>query len=90
MVRHFGSSQNDECKIDNISQSWSVISGAGEEEKVKMAMDSVENYLVDRENMLIKLLTPAFSETLLEPGYIKAYIPGIRENGGQYTHVCCC
>lgn len=81
-----GSVQNDECKIDGISQSWSVISGAGENEKTIIAMDSLDNYLVDRENMIIKLLTPAFNESTIEPGYIKAYIPGVRENGGQYTH----
>lgn len=81
-----GSHQNDECKIDNISQSWSVISGVGEEEKQRMAMESVETYLVDHENQLIRLLTPAFCYTKLEPGYIKSYLPGIRENGGQYTH----
>ena len=81
-----GSSENDECKIDGISQSWAVISGAGEQEKCILAMNSLENYLVDKENMLIKLLTPAFSKTKMEPGYIKSYIPGVRENGGQYTH----
>ncbi len=85
-----GSNQNDECKIDNISQSWSVISDVVSKEKQKIAMESVENYLVDHENMLIKLLTPAFCHTKLEPGYIKSYIPGVRENGGQYTQVCCC
>lgn len=85
-----GSKENDECKIDGISQSWAAISGAGEIEKIEKAMDSLENYLVDRENMIIKLLTPAFSKTSLEPGYIKSYIPGVRENGGQYTQVCCC
>lgn len=86
----FGSNENDECKIDGISQSWSVISGAGEHEKCITAMNSLENYLVDKENMIIKLLTPPFSKTSLEPGYIKSYIPGVRENGGQYTQVCCC
>lgn len=85
-----GSNQNDECKIDNISQSWSVISGMAKKEKQLMAMESVENHLVDHENMLIKLLTPAFCNTKMEPGYIKSYIPGVRENGGQYTQVCCC
>ena len=81
-----GSIENDECKIDGISQNWAVISGAGEEEKCKTALECVENYLVDKENLIIKLLTPAFSKTELEPGYIKSYIPGVRENGGQYTH----
>ena len=81
-----GSNENDECKIDGISQSWSVMSGAGEEEKCKIGLECVENYLVDKDNLVIKLLTPAFSKTELEPGYIKSYIPGVRENGGQYTH----
>lgn len=81
-----GSNQNDECKIDNISQSWSVISGVAKKDKQSIAMESVENHLADHENMLIKLLTPAFCNTKMEPGYIKSYIPGVRENGGQYTH----
>lgn len=81
-----GSNKSEECKIDSISQSWSVISKAGEEEKKKMALDSLDAYLVDKENMVIKLLTPPFEKTEKEVGYIKAYIPGIRENGGQYTH----
>lgn len=81
-----GSIESEECKIDGISQSWAAISGAGEYEKTKTALESMENYLVDRENMIIKLLTPPFNKTNLEPGYIKSYIPGVRENGGQYTH----
>ena len=81
-----GSSSNDECKIDGISQSWAVISGAGDSSKCIQAMDSLESYLVDKENMIIKLLTPPFDKTDLDPGYIKEYIPGVRENGGQYTH----
>lgn len=81
-----GSKENDECKIDGISQSWAVISGAGEKEKIKTAMESLDRNLVDKENMIIKLLTPPFSKALPSPGYIKAYIEGIRENGGQYTH----
>ena len=85
-----GSNQNDECKIDNISQSWSVISGVAKKNKQEIAMESVENYLVDHENMFIKLLTPAFCNTKMEPGYIKSYIPGVRENGGQYTQEYCC
>jgi len=84
--RALGSIENDECKIDSISQSWAVISGAGEKEKVINAIKSVENYLIDRENKIVKLLTPAFVNTELEPGYIKGYLAGIRENGGQYTH----
>lgn len=81
-----GSMQNDECKMDSISQSWSVISKAGDIDKIGIAMDSMDSYLVDRENMIIKLLAPSFCNTKVEPGYIKSYIPGIRENGGQYTH----
>jgi cellobiose phosphorylase len=81
-----GSAGNSECKIDSIAQSWSVISGAGESERSRMAMNSLEDYLVSREDGLIKLLTPPFDKSELEPGYIKGYIPGVRENGGQYTH----
>jgi len=82
----YGSIENDECRIDSIAQSWSVISGAGEEEKQIQAMESLENHLVDKENGIIKLLDPPFIKGKLEPGYIKAYLPGVRENGGQYTH----
>lgn len=81
-----GSSQNEECRIDSISQSWSVISGAGEPERIEQAMASLNEHLVDRENGIIKLLTPAFDKSDLYPGYIKGYVPGVRENGGQYTH----
>ena len=81
-----GSIENDECKIDSISQSFSVISGAGAPDKVNIALSSVEDYLVDKENKIIKLLTPAFNKGRLSPGYIKRYPEGIRENGGQYTH----
>ncbi|WP_373483707.1 GH36-type glycosyl hydrolase domain-containing protein [Acetobacterium sp.] len=81
-----GSAGNSECKIDSIAQSWSVISGAGESERSLTAMNSLEDYLVSREDGLIKLLTPPFDKSALEPGYIKGYIPGVRENGGQYTH----
>jgi len=82
----YGSMENDECRIDSIAQSWSVISGAGEKEKQLQAMESLENHLVDKENGIIKLLDPPFVKGKLEPGYIKAYLPGVRENGGQYTH----
>lgn len=64
----------------------SVISGAGDNDKKYISMESLENHLVDRQNGLIKLLDPAFDKSSLEPGYIKAYLPGVRENGGQYTH----
>lgn len=81
-----GSIENEECKIDSISQSWSIISGAGDLEKVKKAIVSAENYLIDTENRIVKLLTPPFKNSSLDPGYIKRYPVGIRENGGQYTH----
>ena len=81
-----GSHENEECKIDGISQSWSVISGAGEIEKQRVAMERLDNYLVHRESRIIHLLTPAFHSDEKNPGYIKCYIPGVRENGGQYTH----
>ena len=85
-----GSLQNEECKIDSISQSWATISGAGDNDKKYIAMESLENHLIDREVGIIKLLDPPFEKSKLEPGYIKAYLPGTRENGGQYTHECCC
>lgn len=81
-----GSIQNEECKIDSIAQTWSVISGAGDNDKKYISLESLENYLVDKQNGIIKLLDPAFDKSSLEPGYIKAYLPGVRENGGQYTH----
>ena len=81
-----GSKTCDECKIDCISQSWAVISGAGDKEKCITALDSAEEYLVDKEEGMIKLLTPPFQHTNNNPGYIKGYIAGVRENGGQYTH----
>ena len=81
-----GSIHNQECRIDSIAQSWSVISGAGDENKIYTAMESLENHLVDKNNGIIKLLDPPFENGNLNPGYIKAYLPGTRENGGQYTH----
>ncbi len=81
-----GSIENEECRIDSIAQSWSVISGAGDNDKKFISMESLENHLVDKENGIIKLLDPPFENGKLKPGYIKAYLPGVRENGGQYTH----
>lgn len=81
-----GSIENDECKIDSLAQSWAVISGAGDKEKVKTAMESLEKYLVKKDTGMVLLLTPPFESSKLEPGYIKGYVPGVRENGGQYTH----
>ncbi len=63
-----------------------MISGAADDEKKYMAMESLENHLVDTENGIIKLLDPPFNKSKIEPGYIKSYLPGVRENGGQYTH----
>ena len=84
-----GSIENEECRIDSISQSWSVISGAGDNDKKFIAMESLENHLIDTQNGIIKLLDPPFENGKLNPGYIKAYLPGVRENGGQYTHASC-
>jgi cellobiose phosphorylase len=81
-----GSKTNDECKIDAIAQSWSVISGAGDKLRSKKALDSVEKYLIKRDKGIILLFTPPFDDGELEPGYIKGYVPGVRENGGQYAH----
>lgn len=81
-----GSSGNDECQIDSISQSWSVLSGAAPDDRRRQAMDSLDRHLVKREAGLIQLLDPPFDQSPLDPGYIKGYVPGVRENGGQYTH----
>ena len=81
-----GSAQNDECQIDSIAQSWAVISGAGDPERARQAMVAVEERLVRDADRMILLFAPPFDRGSLEPGYIKGYVPGIRENGGQYTH----
>ena len=81
-----GSNTNEECKIDSLAQSWSKLSGAGDEAKSNQAMESAYTHLVKKEEALIRLLTPAFDKSDLNPGYIKGYVPGVRENGGQYTH----
>jgi len=81
-----GSIQNLECQIDSIAQSWAVLSGAGESARSSQAMSAVLNRLVKRGDGLILLFTPPFNKTANDPGYIKGYPPGIRENGGQYTH----
>jgi cyclic beta-1,2-glucan synthetase len=81
-----GSATNPECQIDSIAQSWSVLSGAGDHERSRMAMEAVDERLVRREHGLIQLLDPPFDKSALNPGYIKGYVPGVRENGGQYTH----
>jgi len=81
-----GSSDNDECQIDSISQSWAVISGGADPARARQAMAAVDKRLVRRDARLIQLLTPPFDTSDLEPGYVKGYVPGVRENGGQYTH----
>jgi cyclic beta-1,2-glucan synthetase len=86
-----GSATNDECRIDGIAQSWAIISGAASiskesTERAKRAMNAVDTTLVRREDDLVLLLSPPFDKGVLEPGYIKGYLPGVRENGGQYTH----
>ena len=81
-----GSADNEECRIDSISQSWAVISGAGDPQRARQAMDAVDRLLVRRDAQLIQLLGPPFDKSALEPGYVKGYAPGVRENGGQYTH----
>jgi cyclic beta-1,2-glucan synthetase len=81
-----GSGQSDECQIDSIAQSWAVLSGSANEERARHAVGSAEHRLVNREQKLIQLFTPPFDTTHHDPGYIKGYVPGIRENGGQYTH----
>lgn len=81
-----GSAGNDECQIDSISQSWAVISKGGDTKRAHQAMMAVDQRLVRRDKQIIQLLDPPFDTSDLEPGYIKGYIPGVRENGGQYTH----
>jgi cyclic beta-1,2-glucan synthetase len=81
-----GSASNPECQIDSIAQSWSVLSGATDAERSRLAMEAVDQRLVRRNDALIQLLDPPFDKSDLNPGYIKGYVPGVRENGGQYTH----
>ena len=81
-----GSRRNAECSIDSLTQSWSVLSGAGSEERARAAMASLDRRLVRRDLGLVQLLDPPFDKSSLNPGYIKGYVPGVRENGGQYTH----
>jgi cyclic beta-1,2-glucan synthetase len=81
-----GSVQNEECKLDSITQSWAVLSRSADPLRAERAMDAVRAHLVRREAQLVLLLTPPFDRTTRDPGYIKGYLPGIRENGGQYTH----
>ena len=81
-----GSASNNECRIDSIAQSWAVMSGVASETRAAAAMAALDERLVRRDNKLLLLLAPPFDQTLPDPGYIKGYPPGIRENGGQYTH----
>jgi cellobiose phosphorylase len=81
-----GSQTNPECQIDSLPQSWSVISGAGDPQRSRQAMNAVDQRLIRRNARVIQLLDPPFDKSTLNPGYIKGYIPGVRENGGQYTH----
>jgi cellobiose phosphorylase len=81
-----GTSRDEECRIDSIAQSWSVISGAASPGRAAQAIASVEAHLVDREHRLFRLLAPPFDHGTRDPGYIKGYVPGVRENGGHYTH----
>jgi len=81
-----GSATNPECQIDSIAQSWSILSGAGDAKRSRLAMEAVDRRLVRRDHTLVQLLDPPFDKSDLNPGYIKGYVPGVRENGGQYTH----
>ncbi|MBW3636213.1 MAG: hypothetical protein KY445_07070 [Armatimonadetes bacterium] len=84
-----GSSRSDEAKIDSLPQSWSVIAGGGDKARSEQAMQSLETHLIKKEEEMVLLFTPAFDKTPKDPGYIKGYLPGVRENGGQYTHAAC-
>jgi cyclic beta-1,2-glucan synthetase len=81
-----GSAQNEECRIDSLTQSWAVLSQAGDPRRAERAMNAVQAHLVRRDAQLVLLLTPPFDRMSHDPGYIKGYVPGVRENGGQYTH----
>ncbi|HLX65186.1 MAG TPA: glucoamylase family protein [Planctomycetota bacterium] len=81
-----GSASNPECQIDSLPQSWAVLSKAGDPDRCRHAMNAVFERLVHKDQRLIQLFTPPFDKSDLNPGYIKAYVPGVRENGGQYTH----
>ena len=81
-----GSVQNEECKLDSLTQSWAVLSQAAQPRRAARAMDAVRAHLVRRDAQIVLLLTPPFDRMAHDPGYIKGYVPGVRENGGQYTH----
>lgn len=84
--RAWGSQHNDECRIDSLAQSWAVIAGCGAEDRANEAIDNAFNRLVRANDRIVRLLDPPFDATVRDPGYIKAYPPGVRENGGQYSH----
>jgi cyclic beta-1,2-glucan synthetase len=84
-----GSKDSDECQIDALAQAWSVISGVAPPERAAQALDAMEQRLISDRDGLIRLLTPPFVDTPQDPGYIKGYVAGVRENGGQYTHAAC-
>ena len=81
-----GSSQNEACMIDSIAQTWSVLCGAADATRAREALRAVDEHLVRHDERLIRLFTPPFDHSSLDPGYVKGYLPGVRENGGQYTH----
>ncbi|MBI4485385.1 MAG: DUF3131 domain-containing protein [Acidobacteria bacterium] len=81
-----GSAQNEECKLDSLTQSWAVLSAAAQPRRAERAMNAVRAHLVRRDAQVVLLLTPPFNRMAHDPGYIKGYLPGVRENGGQYTH----
>jgi len=81
-----GTASAEQCRIDSIAQSWSVLSGVGAPDRTKQALDSLDKYLVKPDAQLIELLAPPFDHPKNDPGYIRGYVPGVRENGGQYTH----
>ncbi|MEK7271232.1 MAG: glucoamylase family protein, partial [Planctomycetota bacterium] len=81
-----GSAQNEECRIDSIPQSWATISGVGDASRRRQALDAVWEHLVRPDLGIVRLFAPPFDRSALDPGYIKGYPPGVRENGGQYTH----
>jgi cyclic beta-1,2-glucan synthetase len=84
-----GSKDSDECRIDALAQAWAVISEAAPPERARQALDAMEAQLVSEEEGLVRLLAPPFVDTPHDPGYIKGYVAGVRENGGQYTHAAC-
>jgi cyclic beta-1,2-glucan synthetase len=81
-----GSAQNEECQIDSVAQSWAILSGAASPQRMDRSLDAVRRFLIRRDEQVIRLLSPPFDRIRKDPGYIRGYIPGIRENGGQYTH----